>query len=690
MKNLFRNALLVVGLSAFVTACGDVPTPPKPPEVVIPATTKVLDKTAQAALETVQPNSLTFAGSQPIATGDVVVSAPTINAPNGFLRKVTAVRNENGKTILETRQASLNQAIKEGSVLIEKELSSADIQAAQLTHGVRMVAPGVALTPRASNTTFSFDKVIYDKDGDEKTTNDQVKLTGMLDLKINFVLDAAIHLFEANHFLAKAIFTEKSNLTLKGKENWAVDKKITVATIRFSPIDFSIGPVPVHMRPIITLEVGIKGSVGGEVDVSVTQTFVATAGVEYRGEWRNLSDLTNNFSIDSSTLKFEASTKAYADLKFSLLFYELVEVFIRPEVFVRLDAQYPRKPFLKLEGGFGADAGVAVSLLDIEYSSTIFQRTFPIGQSANNAPTIGLELPATGDLNRPTRLIAFANDSEDGSNLSINWTSSLSSDGPVGTGREINKAFTTPGVRTLTVTTTDSDGASISQSKTINIVNTAPKIYISEPSTDSVIYKDSSYTFVVNAEDINEPNDQLACSGVTWTSSVLTDAFPKIGCNIDAVFSSVGTRTLTMVATDPQGLTNSKTVSINVLPTPANQLPNEMKISSPLPTVNLGTVNGIVTLLGSAKDPEGGVVTLEWAVAMQEIDANGNPVTAFGTEIKLSPDASNKVNLFQALGFDPTSVNSTSVNIRVTLLAKDPQGNTARTSVILRYIKLPG
>jgi hypothetical protein len=690
MKHGFRNLLLMVGLSAVIAACVTPPAPPPPtPEVIIPATTKVLDKTAQAALETVQPNALTFAGTQPIASGDVVVSSPTTTAPDGFLRKVTAVRQENGKTILETRQAKLNEAIQEGSFDLDKQLTTADIQAVNLTPGVRIAAPDVRKTPRIG-TRFDFNKVLYDKDGNLDTKEDQVTLNGFLDVNTRFKIGGKIRLGRSDTFYARAIFTENSNLTLKGKLNWAVDKKFTVGTIRFSSINFAIGPVPVHFRPIITLEVGVKGSVDGEVDVSVSQSFEATAGVEYNGEWRNISELNNNFSIDSSKLIVAANTKAYADLKFSLLFYELVEIYIRPEVFVRLDATFPRKPFLKLDGGFGVDVGIGVDLLDIDYNARIFERTYPIGQSSNQTPTATLDVPSTADLNRPVGLRASGIDLEDGANVNVTWTSSLPSDGVIGTGQVVSQAFATPGSRTITARITDLDGASITQSKVINIINTAPIVSISEPTNTSVVYKGSAYFFQANAEDINESNDQLNCANISWTTNVVSDGFSKTGCEIEAAFSSTGERILTITATDPQGLSNTKTVTINVLATPANVPPNKVKIITPSPTVNLDAVNGIVTLTGSAQDPELGAVTLEWSVASQPADAAGNPIGVFGTDIKLTLDATNQANIFTALGIDPTSTSSDFRIIRITLTASDPENNKTPTSILVKYLKPVG
>jgi PKD domain len=680
MKHWFRKSLVTLGLVGILAACTNNP-PPQPP-VIIPATTKVLSSTTQAALENVQPNSLTFSGVRAIAAGDVVVSSPTTAAPDGFLRKVTTVRQENGKTILETAPATLRDAIQKGSLQTTRVLQDSDVETTNLTKGVKYAGS------RADDPTFLFDKVLYDRDGDETTKDDQVALRGSLDLDTSVDFDWDIDFFPPDFdFLAKANFTEKSNLTLVGKESFKFDKKIRVGQIRFKPITFSIGPVPVVIRPIIQLDVGIRGSVNGEVNVSVTQTLVMTAGAKYNEEWTNLSDVSNDFNVDSSVIKGSLNAEVFSNVTLELLLYEAVGLYIRPEVFVALDAQFPRKPYWKLDGGIGVDLGVGIDKWGIEksYKTRVFENRFPIAQSSNGAPTINFEANPVADLNRPISLRAAAQDFEDGANLTYAWTSSLADDGVLGNSAEITKAFTTTGTRTITVKVTDSDGASATKSKSIEVTNTAPSVSISEPNNTSVIYKDLTYSFQANASDPNEPDDQLACSSIAWTSSVATDAFPKTGCEISTVFSSVGSRTLTVTATDPQGLTNAQTVAVNVLPTPANPPPNPVTITSPKAGNGSPTdATGLWTLTGTAIDPAGDPVTLEWFATQQFAD-RGVPTGDFGPNVILTLDAQNKVDVIAALGLECVD-QGYSVNIRITLVANDPQNNKNSNSIIRRDI----
>ena len=671
MKRYLQLTALL-GLSV-VVACTQAPTPPTS-QVILADNTKVLTSSNQAALETIQPNDLRFDGPQTFKSGDVLMSDVTSKAPNGFLRKVTGVRNENGKTILETTPATLREAFKKAKITDSRDLTNADIESVLPTSGVRYV-PQAAPT----NPTFSFDKVLFDKDGKLDTKEDQVVLKGYVDFKLSSRFDWDIDLFPPDFdFLAEAKLTQSSGLSLKGKVAYSFEKSFDLATVRFRPINIS----GVIIRPIIKLTVGVRGSASGEVNFEVSQVMLITAGAKFDEEWTNLSDFSNQFSVDSSSINAAASTTAFANVTLELLLYEAVGLYVRPEIFLTADAQFPRKPYFKLDAGIGVDLGVEVDKWGIEkkYNTRIFETRYPIYSSPNSPPSItDFNFLGSGDLNRSTLLSSNATDSEDGANLTYTWASSNASDGAIPAGREVAKVFGSTGTRTITLTVRDSSGETVTRSKQINIVNTAPDLGVSEPSSAAVIYQASSYTFSANARDINEPNDQLNCSNLEWTSSVAGDGFPKTGCDVTAVFPSVGNRTLTIRATDPQGATDTETININVLPTPANQPPDSVTISSP--TANTRVLDGsLITLAGAARDPEGGAVALTWQAAYQP--SNGGNFT---TPVALLPDGSGKVNLTAALGLQCTT-SGYSVNIRVTLIAKDPQNNQASTNVIIRNV----
>jgi hypothetical protein len=86
-----------------------------------------------------------------------------------------------------------------------------------------------------------------------------------------------------------------------------------------------------------------------------------------------------------------------------------------------------------------------------------------------------------------------------------------------------------------------------------------------------------------------------------------------------------------------------------------------------------------VTLAGSATDPAGDPVTLSWLAAF-----GNSTATNFGADVALTPNINGQVNLTAALGLN--CLNGYNGSIRITLVAKDPQLNEGRKSVIIRNV----
>lgn len=230
----------------------------------------------------------------------------------------------------------------------------------------------------------------------------------------------------------------------------------------------------------------------------------------------------------------------------------------------------------------------------------------------NVAPLI--EMPATGtaSLNQMAYLDAMVSDVEDPFPCcTINWTSSV--DGPLGQGRQVQRVFTTLGPRTITVTATDSAGATSSRTMVLTIGNDAPEVALSAPLTGAQIYRTATTQFRASATDRNEPDQTLACNRIVWTSSVAGDPFPQTGCKHNLVFTTNGTRTLTVTATDPQGAVDTDSISVTVVDPPAN-LPPFVEISSPTHLM-YARVDEPMALVGAAVDPEGATdLTYRWTI----------------------------------------------------------------------------
>lgn len=232
----------------------------------------------------------------------------------------------------------------------------------------------------------------------------------------------------------------------------------------------------------------------------------------------------------------------------------------------------------------------------------------------NVAPAITLSAGGTVSLNLPVYIDATVYDLEDPFPCcTVHWSSNV--DGALGTGYQLVHTFTTQGSRTITASATDSDGTTGQASVVVNVVNDPPDVTISAPLDGAEVYRTASVVLRGRGDDLNEPGGELACSALTWTSSVPGDPFPIVGCEVQAVFSTNGTRTLTLTGTDSLAASDSASVDVTVVDPPPN-LPPTVQITSPQDGTS-PPVDQPITLSGTAVDPEGdSPLTYEWTVKL--------------------------------------------------------------------------
>ncbi len=317
-------------------------------------------------------------------------------------------------------------------------------------------------------------------------------------------------------------------------------------------------------------------------------------------------------------------------------------------------------------------------------------RALAVGESG---PSIALSARENADLNREWTVTANVTDFA-GSNCppvfcALTWEPAPSRV----SGHTAFYRFNTAGLRTVRVTARDLLGREGSTSRTVNVINTPPVVAISQPTDGATFFVGQTVQLLGSATDLNEGPDPgpgpIACR---WTSSNPSDpGFPRTGCNAEVTFSSTGVRTLTLSASDPQGLTASASVSITVNPAPAN-LPPSITLGSLSPSTPNYT-DGYrwttrLTAPASATDPEGNTpITHIWRAT----SFRPSSFTPWRSNVTLStsttsgnldwtPSLNNPSNLIGGFADFGNACYQGQV-VRLTLIARDALGNESSRSL---------
>jgi hypothetical protein len=589
----------IFSLFVLLVGCGKVdPLPSVQP--IIPITTKVADANTRQALQSFDPQNGTmrFAQVTPrlatLQADDVLVSEPSSAAPDGYLRKVKAIRQEGAMVVLETTQANLTDAISEGSLRGSGDLQAADVRSARaLVPGVRV---GVVLRSDIDvgdgyRFYVGFDKTVLDIN--EPNVKAKVRVTGELKFNAGYNIGFDIRgprlfpprLPSLEHFEAWVGFDQRAKLNISGDAVAKLDRELKVAEYRFTPKCFTILVVPVCVVPTVYVFVGASGEVQLHFAYEATQSAQSKMGAVWDENtgWSNLDPKPTLETTINQQLSVSGSLKASAYLRAdaALMLYGVSGLAVGGKLGIELDAAFPRNPLWILRG---QAEGYYRFLVDVpiigrvtESGNALFSFSKEAGRSANSVPKLALTgrsangvplgLPTTllpGCSNNLGDFLFSAYDPEDGCGVNVQVRSSL--DGVIAN----NYAFQTAGTRTITVTAQDTNGATASISFDLNVINTPPTVY------GSIAYSTQATVptyFTVAAIDQNTGRVDCAAITVTGVMAQLI-SIQNSDCLYSATFMTQGTQHFEAVASDPQGaVSDVKLFEVQVNPAPISPPP---------------------------------------------------------------------------------------------------------------------
>jgi len=348
-------------------------------DVEIPSTTKVLSGSTTQHLSSISPDGVTYTFSQStselesLSPDDIIASGVAENAPYGFLRKVTSVSTVGSDVVVQTSDATLEEAIQNGTITISKTFSPADVVSdVPLSAGVTVVptfpraeeaAPVEPVSVEYIRQWVLEDEVIYDQDGDLTTTYDQITANGSIAISLSVDFTLKISWFR----LKECSFTTTTKVTSELRLNSSVemlDRTETKELWRMTLTPITVPSFPVVIVPVVTINLGVDGRVSINATAGVRDEATLTAGLAYsNGVWTPMKSFSNDFSYDAPTLSANCFFKAYAGPEVKLLFYGIAGPRCEIHPYLELDADTSRTPWWELYGGLEVGVGLKVDVL---------------------------------------------------------------------------------------------------------------------------------------------------------------------------------------------------------------------------------------------------------------------------------------------------------------------------------------
>ena len=363
---------------------------------VIPETTEVLppETTQHLASISGEGSVYTFTQSTPdlqaLAPGDIMVGDATENAPYGFLRKVISASTDDGQFIVETEGATIAEAVERGSLHVSGTLSPDQASGARLAPGVTL-----ASTPQVQgglSFSYSLENVIlYDADGSVGTTNDQIRANGSLRIEPRFEVAMEADGLDLQEFTFMTYTDERAELEIISEfETPTIGVELLLAEHVFDkpPITVWIGPVPVVIVPVLSVHVGVDGSVHAGLRLGATQEATLVAGAQYADDaWSLIGEFSNEFYIDPPELSAETDLKGYAGAELALMLYGVTGPYARLNGYRELEADPFATPWWTIYGGLEVPVGVRIEVLSnliADYEGVVIDYRLVLAQAEDN------------------------------------------------------------------------------------------------------------------------------------------------------------------------------------------------------------------------------------------------------------------------------------------------------------------
>lgn len=328
-------------------------------EIIIPETTKVITSNEKIVIEnyntengSIELSNITLEESG-IKTGDVLVAGITNKTPLGFLKKVKSIEEVNGKLIINTENAEINEAIEQGRINVSIDLKSEDVINGFTNHKNISVITKEEAKRYDDNYGYEFiiniDEMIYKENGDEIRLKGNVSINPGLD----FIVDIEWFDIKEIKFGSRCDIGGTLTLTGNGEMNW--NEEITLYTFYFAPITVPLGPIPLVFVPTIDIVAGANGQIKGDFKLSSSAEVKSGFYIGYDEDegWEPTGDFNKKFVFSEPIVNATLESKVYSGPLFKISLYDsnIISIGGMLAAYVRIDADINKTPWWTIYGG---------------------------------------------------------------------------------------------------------------------------------------------------------------------------------------------------------------------------------------------------------------------------------------------------------------------------------------------------
>ncbi|MEV4541581.1 fibronectin type III domain-containing protein [Micromonospora echinaurantiaca] len=306
--------------------------------------------------------------------GEVLAAGVAPATPDGLLVKVVDTGTDAaGNPVLTTEPATLQEAFGAGHFSVSAPLSADDVTPAGTAPGGKP-----ALTPERLQRRLAareslravaqpIDRAVSCSGGGS------VRVVGSVSVSPSVNLSVEWGWFSVKSATFTGTLSQDASLTASAQAASGCNLgpvPLLPTPVRFTPITFSIGPVPVVVTPQLQFYLSANGTVSAQVTAAAIQRASGTLGLSWSDAGlRPIAQTSSSFSYTPPTPSASASLRASVGPRLELFLYGLAGPYLTAGITVELSANPTAEPWWTLTGGLDAGAGIALPSLGFDKSN---------------------------------------------------------------------------------------------------------------------------------------------------------------------------------------------------------------------------------------------------------------------------------------------------------------------------------
>jgi hypothetical protein len=319
--------------------------------------------------------TLRLTGVSGLNVGDIIAVGIGPATPDGFLGKVVSVAQEGGELVVGTVLAELPEALPEGE--FDQEIQGEEFDTAN---------PGAIPDSAPAHLSSSSEPVVM------QHVNISLKCAASAAVQVsgNVAINPKIEIgggwgpFSGLH--AKFIGSVEASSELAASAEAAASCKVGPQTLfkkTMKPIEFSVGPIPVVVVPILSATLSAEGKVEASVATEVHGSVTAKAGIEYsKGDVHPVAGFEKNFGWTKPEPDGKAHLEATVSPTLNLLVYGVGGPSATFNAGLAVDADTNATPAWTLTAPISLTAKLAIPALHISTGDlTVYEHTFLLAQA---------------------------------------------------------------------------------------------------------------------------------------------------------------------------------------------------------------------------------------------------------------------------------------------------------------------